>query len=232
MTVSDIEKKYEDLISSYIEIKPVLNDLKNRNGHHFIDGILNEMRAINDHVARYMAQENEIDKQYDELCKAEGHLKRLIYDTFKQLNIIFYDYTHDFESEYFGKHWLIFDKGRFWDEYTSKINDLTKTIEQAKLAESRDYMEALNLYQNAYVIQGHTYSLIERNMNSLKSSSIKRLCQKLNSFTGWLVSTIMLAIIPALLWEAYDGRKELAEWFCSIKNSSISSIIELLQSLT
>ena len=108
-----INEMYEDLIMSYLEIKPLLFDLFVRNGGQYIDAVLNEMRALNDHIARCYADGMSIDEVYKELNKAEGHLKRLIYDCFKQLNIIFFDYMNEYEANHFGKHWLRVKDGLF-----------------------------------------------------------------------------------------------------------------------
>ena len=108
-----VNQKYKNLIESYINIKPILSNLYKRNGNHHIDGILNEIRALNDHIARCYRPGITDDQAYEELCKAEGHLKRLIYDSFKQLNIIFYDYADNYEKTYFGAHWISFDNGNF-----------------------------------------------------------------------------------------------------------------------
>ena len=52
---SAISEMYRDLIMSYLEIKPLLFDLFVRNGNQYINAVLNEMRALNDHIARCYA---------------------------------------------------------------------------------------------------------------------------------------------------------------------------------
>lgn len=42
----DVEKKYRDLIDSYLNFKPILQNLFLRNGNNHIIGILNEIRAL------------------------------------------------------------------------------------------------------------------------------------------------------------------------------------------
>ncbi|MDE6395432.1 MAG: hypothetical protein K2K77_08830, partial [Duncaniella sp.] len=74
----DIDMKYRELIESYINIKPILSNLYIRNGNRHVEGILNEIRAMNDHVARCYRFGITDAQAYEELCKAEGHLKRLI----------------------------------------------------------------------------------------------------------------------------------------------------------
>ena len=196
-----INEMYEDLIMSYLEIKPLLFDLFVRNGGQYIDAVLNEMRALNDHIARCYADGMSIDEVYKELNKAEGHLKRLIYDCFKQLNIIFFDYMNEYEANHFGKHWLRVKDGLFWNDYTSLRYEIVKNIEDAKLYESFDADKAWNSYQNAYVLQGKVYGLLERYGDELCLSSTRVFWMKMNSLKGWLASTFALAVIPSALWE-------------------------------
>ena len=196
-----INEMYEDLIMSYLEIKPLLFDLFVRNGGQYIDAVLNEMRALNDHIARCYADGMSIDEVYKELNKAEGHLKRLIYDCFKQLNIIFFDYMNEYEANRFGKHWLRVKDGLFWNDYTSLRYEIVKNIEDAKLYESFDADKAWNSYQNAYVLQGKVYGLLERYGDELCLSSTRVFWMKMNSLKGWLASTFALAVIPSALWE-------------------------------
>lgn len=221
MTQQDINTKYDELISSYMEIKPVLTDLYQRNGNHHIDGILNEIRALNDHVARCYRDDMEIDAAYNELCKAEGHLKRLIYDCFKQLNILFYDFAADYETKYFDSHWLCFDNGEFWRKYTSKRKEITSNVEQAKIHESSNSEKTFEFFQNAYVLQGEVYDLLEEHKEALQLSRVKSYWQKINSLKGWVLSTIALAVIPALIWEVYTHWSSLIIWL----NDNMTNLI-------
>lgn len=232
ITRQDVEKKYNEIISSYIEIKPVLKDLYERNGGEIIDGIFNEIRALNDHIARcYQSLTNDQDI-YIELCKAEGHLKRLIYDTFKQLNIIFYDYMAEYEDKHFGEHWISLDKGGFWRNYLSKRNEITLKIEEAKNQESKNSDIALDYFQESYVLQGEVYDLLDNNKQNLELSWLNDKWQKINSWKGWIISTFVLAVVPSLLWEAFINWSEIYIWICTSLSNIILKIIEVLTKFT
>lgn len=196
-----INEMYRDLIMSYLEIKPLLFDLYVRNGNRYIDAVLNEMRALNDHIARCYTDGMSVEDVHRELSKAEGHLKRLIYDCFKQLNILFFDYINGYEADYFGKHWLRINDGTFWNDYTSLRYDVVKNVEEAKLFESLDTDKAFGSYQNAYVLQGKVYDLLERYDGELRLSRPMAFWTKMNSLKGWILSTLALAVIPSVLWE-------------------------------
>ena len=215
MTQQDIDNKYNDIISSYLEIKPVLADLYRKNGNNHIDGILNEIRALNDHIARCYCR-TDLVENYNELCRAEGHLKRLIYDIFKQLNIIFFDYTKDKEQRYFGEHWIRLNGGQFWREYLSLRENITSNIEQAKIFEAKDTEKALYHFQEAYTLQYQVYELLEKNQQDLEVTWINDKLRKVNSLKGWVISTILLAIIPSLLWELYIHWSCISSFFHKI----------------
>ena len=198
---ADINGMYRDLIMSYLEIKPILFDLYVRNGNRYIDAVLNEMRALNDHIARCYTDGMSVEGVQRELSKAEGHLKRLIYDCFKQLNILFFDYINSYEADYFGKHWLRINDGTFWYDYVSLRYDVVKNVEEAKLFESLDADKAFGSYQNAYVLQGKVYDLLEKHDGELRLSRPRVFWMKMNSLKGWILSTLVLAVIPSALWE-------------------------------
>lgn len=211
MTRDIIDRKYQELIRSYIQIRPVLADVYKRSGNQYVDGILNEIRAINDHMARcYLALS--LDSVEEELCKAEGHLKRLIYDCFKQLNIIFFDYVNEYELLNFGPHWICLNGGNFWESYTSMRKQIGKYVEDAKNEENKNYKRSFSYYQEAYVLQGEVYNLLDQHKEQLYLSKKRYYWRKINSLKGWLLTTSSLAIIPALIWEAFIHRCYI--WAC------------------
>lgn len=203
MEERDIKSKFDDLISSYIEIKPVLWDLYKRNGYHHPDAVLNEIRALNDHIARCYRDDVSVEDAYDELSKAEGHLTRLIYDCFKQLNIIFFDYMERYEKLNFGLHWLRCEGGAFWEKYITNRKDIVKHIEDAKKYESVDTNQSFNCYQNAYAMQGEVYNLLNNYVKQLKLNWLKRLLQRISPFWRWFLLMAVLTIIPSCIWETY-----------------------------
>ena len=201
LTEEEIKQKYQELMEAYVSAKPLLNDVYKRNGNEQTDAILNEIRAVNDHVARYYDGIRSKEKRSDELVKAEGHLNRMIYDAYKQLNIFFYDSTNIFEKDNFGTHWLCLDNGKFWQDYTQRRNAITGFVKNAKKQESISTEAAFKYYEKAYVEQRYTYKLIEDNREKLVLTKKIKCLNWLNSQKGWATSTIILAVIPAVIWE-------------------------------
>ena len=103
---------------SYLyNFKPLLQVLKVRMNGKYPQNCLNEIRAINDHVARCYRtgiSEEDITK---ELGKAEGHLQRLAYDCYKQL--LLYQ-TADIKHTakwFYSSRWPRIGNGELWETY-------------------------------------------------------------------------------------------------------------------
>ena len=209
LTKEEVRQRYQELMDAYVSAKPLLNDVYMRNGNEQTDAILNEIRAINDHVARFYDKNRNEDERNEELIKAEGHLKRMVYDAYKQLNIFFYDYTNNFEKANFGVHWLYLNNGSFWLEYIQKRNSITGFVKKAKEKESICTEEAFKHFGKAYVEQRYVYKLIEDNSPKLVLTKKTKMLNWLNSQKGWATSTVILAVVPAMIWELSKHFSEL-----------------------
>lgn len=209
LTKEEARQRYQELMVAYVSAKPLLNDVYKRNGNEQIDAILNEIRAINDHIARFYDDRRKEEDRNEELIKAEGHLKRMVYDAYKQLNIFFYDYTNNFENTNFGVHWLYLNDGSFWLEYIQKRNAITGFIKEAKEQESISQEAAFERFEKAYVEQRYVYKLIEDNWQKLVLTKKAKRLNWLNSQKGWATSTVILAVVPAMIWELIKHFSEL-----------------------
>lgn len=197
----ELQAQYSDLIETYNTFKPVFFFLYKKNKEIYLEGILNEFRAINDHIARCFRPNISLDQASNELNKAEGHLKRLIYDSFKQLNIIFHYDMDVIERKHFGPHWLTLLKGKFWEEYTQRRHKIINKIETAKLSESHDPQEAIDNYQDAFLEQKKVYDLLENNRKHLSYSFIQKIIDSVKTNIGWLITTLILTLVTTLIWE-------------------------------
>ncbi len=184
LTEADIKAKYTEVIGEYLKTKPILGEVYKRGGNKHTDATLNEIRAANDHLARFYVHLKTPNAKYEELCKIEGHIKRLLYDAFKQLNIYFFDYANGFENANFGPHWLTINNGEFWSQYISQRKDIIEHIERAKIAESVGIEKAVDEYSTAYTIQQNVYKMIDENYNKLKSGNIKGRWHNMNCCIG------------------------------------------------
>lgn len=198
-TAVDVEGKFKEIIMSYMDFQPILFELHKRNNGCHVVAVLNEMRALNDHIARCYLDGVTEDFQYEELCKAEGHLKRVIYDCFKQLDIIFYENVRRYERNHFGVHWLLLNGGTFWVEYNNLQRNVLELTESAKTLESSNSEKAFDEYQKAYVEQDKLYRLLDAHAENLQL----RWCDKLHVWIVrnkmWIASAVVLSIIASII---------------------------------
>lgn len=189
----------KDLVSSYCDpILPMLNDIKRRNKNRIPDNCLNEIRAIVDHVARCYRTTDpmRIEK---EMGKAEGHMQRLAFDCFKQLNIFLHDGLESKMKWFFSPYWLKIDNGEFWKEFYTNRQMIVKTIVLAKENESLNADVAMSYYAQVY----EGYIRIENLLNSHKLqlcwSLVVRVYYWISHFTNWLLLTITAALLSAAI---------------------------------
>lgn len=179
--------------------KPLLEILKVRNKGKYPKNCLNEIRAINDHIARCYREnitETDITK---ELGKAEGHLQRLAYDCYKQL--ILYqvaDIKHTIRW-YYSSQWPRIGDGKLWRIYISKFKEARQAERDAKHNESIDSDVALNYYDSAY----NSYQAILQTFHEYKwqilCSAILKFLERIKNGLFWLITTFVLAIVAAIL---------------------------------
>lgn len=199
--------RLEALISYYREqTKPLMDDINVRLGGKFPDNCLNEIRAMLDHVSRcYRAEtlgikSEEKEKICDEeLSKAEGHLRRLMFDCFKQLNIFLFDAIHQKEKQTYSSRWLYIDGGQFWSIYTTNLQIAMESVVEAKKNESYNPDKAIQCYEKAY----NAYCAVEQMLIKHRKSLIWSRCIKyfeiVNRWLIWIGVTVLLSIISALI---------------------------------
>lgn len=195
-----MEKRISRILTDYREtIKPLLSDIKVRNGGNLPNNFLNEIRALNDHIAR-CHRPNIIQQDIDaELTKAEGHLRRLVYDCFKQLNIYISDTLVRKEKMFYSDLWLTHNDGDFWKEYSKNRKYAQIHVIEAKKTESIDADQAMTLYEKAFQNYRHAENLLIENKRMLQKSFLFRLLHKINHFWWWLLITVVLSALSAII---------------------------------
>lgn len=199
--------RLEALISGYREqAKPLMDDINVRLGGNFPDNCLNEIRAMLDHVSRcYRTEMLEISSEekekicHEELSKAEGHLRRLMYDCFKQLNILLFDAIHQKEKQTYSSHWLYIDGGQFWLKYTTNLQVAMTSVVEAKKNESYDPDTAMQYYEKAYNAYCAVEQMLIKQRKNLIWSRFIKFFEIVNSWLIWIVVTIVLSLISAII---------------------------------
>ena len=101
---------------------------------------VNEIRALNDHIARCFIEEKDDNQIIKELGKAEGHLTRLRYDVYKQMNALLYDKTIGvIEKKAYEQMdgWYDDSWASFREQYYRLKREAAESVQKAKFSESR-----------------------------------------------------------------------------------------------
>lgn len=135
--MSEEDKLQNDILLYYCEnIRPLLLELKLRRGDDHLLGINNEIRALNDHIARCYSENITSQQRMEQLSKAEGHVRRLILDCFKQLYMDLFSKIESIEKKYYSNLWLYWGEiGEFWEQYTSFRSKAQENVLLAKKKE-------------------------------------------------------------------------------------------------
>lgn len=196
-----MDERIREILANYRDtVKPLLADIRARRADDKLpDNFLNEIRALNDHIARcYRDEKNTIDID-SELTKAEGHLRRLIYDCFKQLNIYISDNLERKESRYYSDLWLTHDKGTFWTSYSKCRKYAQQNVIEAKKSESFDPDKAMFFYEKAFQNYREAEELLIKNKSLMRKSWVKKHVTKIQHFGWWLTITIILSFISSII---------------------------------
>ena len=201
------KNRLETLINGYREqAKPLMDDLNVRLGGKYPDNCLNEIRAMLDHVSRCYRVEgsnlkpDEADNICnEELSKAEGHLRRLMYDCFKQLNILLYDAIHQKEKQTYSSRWLYIDGGQFWASYTSNMQVAMTSVVEAKKNESYDPDKAMEYYDKAYNSYCAVEQMLIKHKNALCWSRLFGFFEVVNNWGSWIFVTVVLSLISSVI---------------------------------
>jgi hypothetical protein len=187
--LSDIYNKYNNTI------KPLIADIEARQ-QQFPDSLFNEIRALNDHIARCYIKGFADDRVEVELKNAEGHVYRITLDCYKYLNIWFCDYIKEIDKDYISKLDItLIDNGMFAIQYRNYQKEAITLIRDAKKSESIDKQKSFDLYQKAYNTYSELEKLIDTNISSLNWAKFRKGITKIGSILVWIISIIISSLV-------------------------------------
>ena len=192
--------KLANIYHNYNEtIKPLIADIEARY-QEFPDSLFNEIRALNDHVARCY-RENISDEEIDsEIKKTEGHILRITFDCYKYLDVWFHDYVKKFDKEYTSKIDItLVSDGEFAIEYRSFQSKAIKAIKEAKKNEGIDKQKSFDLYQEAYGIYSDLEMLIDEHLPKLNHAKCRKKVKLTTTGILWVFSILLSSIITIIL---------------------------------
>ena len=194
-----MNKRISEILEEYRNVaKPLMEDIYQRIGFYPVN-CLNEIRALNDHIARCHREGIEKTQIDVELDKASGHVQRLVYDCLKQLNITLFEEIERVEKNTYSYQWLYIAEGTFWQDFTHHKRMAMLAAIDAKKQESFNPQVAVNKYQEAYNHYIQIENLIEKYSDEIKKSGRLRKIDCFLSGWKWFVTSVITAGCVAVL---------------------------------
>lgn len=108
--------------------------------------ILNELRAVQDHVSRCFTNDIAEVDALEEIRKAKGHLDRANMDCYKALLIICEKQLVDFKKEYEGVNLALVKDGEFLIKFQNDWDAARELAINARKMESEYFLDKLRAY--------------------------------------------------------------------------------------
>jgi len=192
----DNQSRITDLYIHYNAIiRPLISEIEAR-FEDFPAPLFNEVRAFNDHIARYYTNQSA-----SEIDKAQAHIIRITLDCFKYLNV-----NHDIKVKTFLKQTknidlTVLDNGTFYPKFRKLYSDSQTKVREAKKMESKggNVDETLHAYEDAH----NTYCQLEDIIDNLSSDihwarfrfTIRNIGKSLLFILGAIISGLIGVVI-------------------------------------
>ena len=164
------EHRIQELYKQYLDVVcPFIIELETEDGEFPVE-ILNEIRAITTHLARFSIG-TDAEISIKELSKAESHLKRAILDCFKYSCLSISMKHQKLRYDYRNADLHIIDNGTFLSNLNQLELAAKKSIKDAKRAEidgNKTDDELYSLYEIAYQNTSDMYSCLENSLKKLE----------------------------------------------------------------
>lgn len=213
---AETESELYSLYSQYTDsLKPLLAFVETKL-LEFPGPILNELRAVNDHVSRCFSTLSATECTA-EIGKAKGHLTRAMLDCYKLLLVSYEGDIKMFYEQYKDISLAVVNDGRFFPELKEKHKTAQAKSWEAKILESKSFPEkekAYEAYQEAVLAFEDVMKLIEDNTTGLTNAS-QYARKQVKAQIGYCV---LSAIIGCLLTILVDKWNVIAEWIINLFN--------------
>lgn len=196
-----------------VSLKPLLAFVETK-VQEFPGPILNELRAVNDHVSRCFS--NLTNKEcHNEIGKAKGHLIRAMLDCYKLTLISYEDDVQDFYHQYKDVDLTVVNNGDFLPALKDKHKLATIKAKEAKIVESKAFPEkekAYESYQEAILAYEAVIKHIDSNSAGLAKAS--QYARKQTWTQVWYC--VLSAIIGCLLTLLIDYWRDIISWISGL----------------
>jgi hypothetical protein len=201
----DLQLKIEEFYKSYNNTLRPLLILVESELEDFPINILNEVRAIHDHVARVYKDGEGINKE-EELKLCERHIQRAVLDCFKIIIAIKDKGIKRFKKDYKSVNLGDVDSGAFLPEFKQKLKVAKQYVKEAKKSECKGETErekTVQLFEKATLKYDEVEEFIENNDSKLIWSVSNQRKRLWKSVVVSLIVAVIIGITVNLITLAY-----------------------------
>jgi len=198
------EKRIRDICSTYIQLISPLIIQNEILANTFPTEVLNEIRAVFTHFAKYTLSDDPSIKEKN-LTKAEGHIKRSILDCYKYVCMTYEDVYIDFCKSYKNIDLSFVDNGEFLPkllETRKKAFDLLLKARKLDLAIDSDDEattdEVYEKYGKAYQAYSEVYTLITDSYTKLENLK-RKVVTKINKDKIFGIAGLAVGILGIII---------------------------------
>lgn len=196
-------KALSELYRPYTEVIKPLLALIEAEREEFPLPLYNEVRALNDHVARILS--GECADPEEEFNRAQRHISRLNLDCFKWLNITFEEKLSAFRKDLRNIDLTKINNGEFYTPFKQHILKAKRLVKEAKILESKgatqdalvSYQKAFNEYCDAQEMTETIDWIWAKKLYSKARPIIQAILWLMILLIGWCLDTIFEYFVKA-----------------------------------
>lgn len=186
--ITEIYDEYRDTV------KPLIAEVES-SYEVFPLPILNEVRALHDHLSRcFQSGQSESDILY-QIDRAKSHNTRMIFDCYKFLNVYYSDKIAKFEKQTRYIDLTLIDSGTFYITYLELSKKAVTSVREAKKLENKDTDTAFLAYQEAYNTYVELFDFISAHLTKVNWARARFIGERVLMVAGWIVSVIITSIL-------------------------------------
>ena len=202
-----VRKSIEACFREYTDVlKPALAMTESLS-QEFPGPVLNEIRAVFDHISRCYAPELTENECLEEMKKGRGHLLRAILDCYKALLITYEDGVKKFGEQYKNVDLTLVGDGDFLPELNRLHQEAKNLAIQAREEESSAFPnkeDAFNHYQKAIVAYSRIPEYIKGHSKGLALASQRARKKDLKAIIHTVFGAVLGAVLGIVLTILYE----------------------------
>lgn len=169
--------------------------------------LLNEIRMFNDHIARCYRPDGTSEFIADNIERANGHLKRVIFDCFKHLNVYYHDTLSAFEHHCRNIDLTTINNGEFYIRFKKLRQNAVCAVKEAKRLETLNQEQAFDQYQDAYNTFVDLDDLVTENLSNINWAKHKFTIRRFVKICAWLATAVVSGVVSSYFTQITDAIK-------------------------